>query len=99
MAAWVKLGFVEQDERKSPDDPFHQHFIDLRKCVLFISYPIGSKTPSSRVFNICDMAGIVPGIEEIKDDPNYLYEVKYDLHLDDSVLYGKFPVYSYPGSS
>lgn len=90
MAAWVKLGFVEQDERKSPDDPFHQHFIDLRKCVLFISYPIGSKTPSSRVFNMCDMAGIVPGIEEIKDDPNYLYEVKYDLHLDDSVLYGNF---------
>lgn len=90
MAAWVKLGFVEQDERKSPDDPFHQHYIDLRKCVLFISYPIGSKTPSSRVFNMCDMAGIVPGIEEIKDDPNYLYEVKYDLHLDDSVLYGNF---------
>lgn len=90
MAAWVRLGFVEQDERKSLDDPFYHHFIDLRKCVLFISYPIRGKTPSSRIFNICDIAGIVPGIEEVKDDPHYLYRVKYDIHFDDSVLYGNF---------
>lgn len=90
MAAWVKIGFEEQDERKSPDDPFYQPFIDLRKCVLYISYPLGSKTPSSRIFNMCDMAGIVPGIEKIEDNPNYLYEVKYDIHFDDSVLYGNF---------
>lgn len=90
MAAWVKLGFEEQDERKSPDIPFEQHFIDLRKCVLYISYPIDSKAPTSQIFNLCDMAGVVPGIEKIDGDSNYLFEVKLDLRLDGSLLYGNF---------
>lgn len=90
MATWVKLGFEEQDKRKSSDDPLFRHYIDLTKCVLYISYPIGSKTPATRIFNLCDMAGIVPGVEKIKDDPRYLYEVKYDIHLDGSELYGNF---------
>jgi len=90
MAAWVKLGFEEQDKRKSSDDPFFKHYIDLTRCVLFISYPTGVKTPATRIFNLCDMAGIVPGVEEIKDDPKYLYEVKYDIHFDNSVLHGNF---------
>lgn len=42
------------------------------------------------MFNLCDIAGVVQGIEEIKGDPNYLYEVKYDIHLENSVLYGNF---------
>lgn len=90
MATWVKIGFNEQDKRKSSDDPFYRHYIDLSNCVLYISYPIGGKTPSSTVFNLCDIAGVVQGIEEIEGDPNYLYEVKYDIHLENSVLYGNF---------
>lgn len=91
MAAWVKLGFAEQDKRRNEDDSFYQHFIDLRNCVLYISYPIGGKgEPTSKIFNLCDMAGVVPGIEKIEDNPNYLFEVKFDIHLDGSVLYGNF---------
>lgn len=90
MAEWVKLGFEEQDKRKSPDIPFEQHFIDLRKCVLYVSYPIGSKTPTSKIFNLCDLAGVVPGIEKIEGDPNYLFEVKLDIRFDGSLLYGNF---------
>lgn len=90
MAAWVKLGFEEQDKHKSPDMPFQQHYIDLSNCVLYISYPIGSKEPKSRIFNLSDLAGAVPGIEKIENAPNYFFEVKYDIHLDRSVLYGNF---------
>ena len=89
MAAWVMLGFEEQNKRKSSDQPFSQHYIDLSGCELFISYPIGSKSPTSKIFNLCDMAGVVPGIEKIEGDPNYLFEVKQDIHLDRSILYGK----------
>lgn len=90
MAEWVKLGFKEQDARNTPDIPFRQHYIDLSNCVLYISYPVGSEKPTSEIFNLCHMAGVVPGIENIEGDPNYLFEVKYDLHLDGSLLYGNF---------
>lgn len=90
MAEWVKLGFEEQDKRKSIDHPFWKHYIDLSKCVLYISYPIGSENPTSQIFNLCDMAGIVPGIEKLEGNPNYLFEVKLDIHLEDSFLYGNF---------
>lgn len=90
MAEWVKLGFEEQEKRKSQDIPFDHKYIDLSNCVLYISYPIGSKEPASQIFNLCDMAGIVPGIEKKEGDPNYLFEVKQDIFLDGSVLYGNF---------
>ena len=90
MAAWVKLGFEEQEKRKRPDIPFEQRFIDFRKCVLYISYPIGSKTLASQIFNLCDMAGVVPGIEKIDGDPHYLFEVNFDIRFDGSLLYGNF---------
>ena len=90
MAAWVELGFEEQDKRKILDEPFYKHYIDLCNCVLYISYPIDSKEPQSQIFNLCDMAGVVPGIEKIEDDPNYLFEVKLDIHLEGSILYGNF---------
>ena len=90
MAEWVKLGFKEQDARDTPDIPFKRHYIDLSNCVLYISYPVGSKDPVSRIFNLCDMAGVVPGIETIEGDTNYLFEVKQDIHLDGSELYGNF---------
>ena len=90
MAAWVELGFEEQDKRKIHDEPFYKHYIDLSNCVLYISYPIDSQEPKSKIFNLCDMAGIVPGIEKIEGDTNNLFEVKYDIHLDGSVLYGNF---------
>lgn len=90
MAEWVKLGFKEQDSRNNPDIPFERHYIDLSNCVLYISYPIGNKEPVSKIFNLCDMAGIVPGIEKFEGDPNYLFVVTRDIHLDGSELYGNF---------
>ena len=90
MAAWVKLGFEEQDKRRMPEDPFRQNIIDLRNCVLYVSYPIGSKTPASQIFNLCDLAGVVPGIEKIEGDPDFLFEVKRGIRFDGSILYGNF---------
>lgn len=91
MAEWVKIGFEEQERSRTPDEEdILKNFIDLRGCVLYISYPVGSKAPSSEIFNLCDMAGDVPGIEKIKGDPNYLFEVKQDIRFDGSVLYGNF---------
>ncbi len=90
MADWVKIGFDEQDKKRNPAIPFQHNYIDLSNCVLYVSYPIGSKNTVSQIFNLCDLAGIVPGIEKIEGDPYYLFEVKYDIHLDGSVLYGNF---------
>lgn len=90
MAEWVKLGFEEQDARKNLDIPFKQYYIDFSNCVLYISYPIDSRTPVSKIFNLCDMAGVVPGIDNIEGNPNYLFEVKYDIFLDGAELYGNF---------
>ena len=90
MAEWVKLGFKEQDEHKSPNNPLVQHFIDFRKCVLYVSYPIDSQTHTSEIFNLCDIAGIVPGIDKVEDDPNFLFEVKLDIRFENSILYGNF---------
>lgn len=90
MAEWVKLGFKEQDAKNTPGIPFKLHYIDLSNCVLYISYPVGCKEPLSKIFNICDMVGVVPGIERIEGDTNYLFEVKHDIHLDGSDLYGNF---------
>ena len=65
MAEWVKLGFEEQNKGKTPDDEsILKNYINFRKCVLYISYPVGRKTHSSEIFNLCDMAGIVPGIAQ-----------------------------------
>lgn len=91
MAEWVKLGFEEQNKSKTPDDEdILKNYIDFRKCVLFISYPVGSKTHSSEIFNLCEMAGIVPGIEKLEGNSNYLFEVKQDIRFDGSLLYGNF---------
>ena len=90
MAEWVKLGFREQEVNRDQDIPFKRHYIDLSHCVLYISYPVGSNEPVSKIFNLCDMAGVVPGIKKIEDGQSYLFEVEYDLHLEGSVLYGNF---------
>lgn len=90
MAAWVKLGFEEQKKKRNPLVPFWKNFIDLSNCVLYVSYPVDSKEPKSKIFNLCDIAGIVPGIEKIEGDTNYLFEVTLDIHLDGSELYGNF---------
>ena len=90
MAAWVELGLEEQNKREGPIHPFFMNYIDLSGCELYISYPIGSKTPSSKIFNLCDMAGVVPGIKKVEGDSNYLFEVKLDVHLDRSILHGNF---------
>ena len=90
MAEWVKLGLEEQNKSKTPDEDILKNYIDFRKCVLYISYPIGRKTHSSKIFNLCDMAGIVPGIEKLEGNPNCLFEVKQDIRFDGSLLYGCF---------
>ena len=90
MAEWVKLGFKEQDAKNTLDMPFKLHYIDLSNCVLYISYPVGSEESVSQIFNLCDMADVVPGIEKTEGDTNYLFEVKHDIHLDGSELYGNF---------
>lgn len=90
MAEWVNLGFEEQKRNRRPDIPFWKPYIDLRNCVLYVSYPIGSDNPTSKIFNLCDIAGIVPAIKKIEGDPNYLFEVEYDILLDGSELYGNF---------
>lgn len=90
MAAWVKLGFEEQNKNRNPLIPFWKEYIDLRNCVLYVSYPIDSEEPVSKIFNLCDIAGVVPGIENVEGDPNYLFEVTKDIHLEGSELYGNF---------
>lgn len=90
MAAWVKQGFEEQDKNRNPLIPFWKDYIDLSNCVLYVSYPVDSKKPVSKIFNLCDIAGVVPGIEKIEGDPNYLFEVTKDIYLDGSELYGNF---------
>lgn len=92
MAEWVKLGFeeLEKNRKKNPLIPFWKNYIDLSNCVLYVSYPIDCKEPTSKIFNLCDIAGIVPGIEKIEGDTNYLFEVTLDIHLDGSELYGNF---------
>ena len=52
MAAWVKLGFEEQDKNRNPLIPFWKTYIDLRNCVLYVSYPVDSKKPVSKIFNL-----------------------------------------------
>lgn len=66
MATWVKLGFEEQDKRKSSDDPLFRHYIDLTKCVLYISYPIGSKTPATIIFISRKVKAIRRDIKKLK---------------------------------
>ena len=90
MAAWVKIGFKEQRKMRSPLIPYWKNYIDLSNCVLYVSYPIDSKEPVSEIFNLCDIAGVVPGIEKVEGDPNYLFEVTMDIRLDGSELYGNF---------
>lgn len=67
MAEWVKLGFAEQQKSRPEDKAFLQDIIDLSNCSLYISYPVGSKTPSAKIFNLCDMADIVPGKKSWKE--------------------------------
>lgn len=90
MATWVELGFYEQDLREEPDFPFQSKFIDLRNCVLYVSYPIGSSDVKSKIFNLCDLAGIVPGIEKVEGNPDCLFNVTLDIRFDGSELYGNF---------
>lgn len=91
MAEWVRQGFEEQDKSKTPDDEdILKNFIEFRNCVLYISYPIGSKTHTAEIFNLCEMAGVVPGIVKLEGDLNYLFEVQYDIRFDGSLLYGYF---------
>lgn len=90
MADWVKLGFEEQAKKRNPFIPFWKNYIDLRNCVLYVSYPVDSKEPTSKIFNLCDIAGIVPEINKIEGDSNYLFEVTSDVYLDGAELYGNF---------
>lgn len=89
MAEWVDLGFEEQKLSNSNETEILDTFIDLRNCLLYISYPIGSNDVASKIFNFCDLAGVVPYIhrdENIKND--YHYIVEKDIRFDGSELLG-----------
>lgn len=90
MREWVELGFVAQRKNRSSDIPYPQDVIDLMGCVLYISYPIGSEDVKSRIFNLCHMADVVPGINKLPEGGDYLFEVNRPIRFDGSELYGNF---------
>ena len=90
MREWVELGFEAQRENRPSDLSFLQDVIDLTGCVLYISYPIGSDDVKSKIFNICDMADVVPGIKKLPEGDDYLFEVEHPIRFDGSELYGNF---------
>lgn len=90
MCEWVELGFEAQRKNRSSDLPFPQDVIDLMGCVLYISYPIGSNDVKTKIFNLCDMADVVPGIKKLPEGEDYLYDVDRPIRFDGSELFGNF---------
>jgi len=90
MREWVELGFEAQRKNRTSDMPFPQDVIDLMGCVLYISYPIGSDDVKSKIFNLCHMAEVVPGIKKSPEGEDYLFEVDLPIRFDGSELYGNF---------
>lgn len=93
MSRWVELGFEEQRKENPEIYAFQGPYIDLSNCDLFVSYPIGAKTTTSTIFNLCDIAGIVSGItkdEFLEND--YFYVVDKNITFENSILRGVFLV-------
>lgn len=90
MKAWVALGFEEQKIHQIQGLPFTP-YIDLRNCILYVSYPIGQSQTTSQIFNFCDVAGIIPGTEKLANDPDgFLFQVNLQILFNGSILKGAF---------
>lgn len=90
MKEWVELGFEEQKKQESDGMPFYPN-IDLRECILYVSYPIGKSEATSKIFNLCDVVGILPGSKKLENDPNgFLFQIDYPILLSGSILKGAF---------
>lgn len=90
MKEWVELGFEEQKEKHVEGEPFYP-YIDLTGCVLYVSYPIGKSETTSKIFNFCDIAGIIPGTQKLENDSNgFLFQVDYPILFRGSILCGAF---------
>lgn len=95
MMEWVKLGFEEQEGQHIDGVPFYP-YIDLTDCILYVSYPIGKSEITSRIFNLCDVAGIIPGTKKLENDPHdFLYQVDLPILFRGSILKGTFFHYAY----
>lgn len=95
MKEWVELGFEEQKKNHIEGEPFYP-YIDLRGCILYISYPIGKSETTSKIFNFCDIAGIIPGTHKLEQNSDgFLFQVDYPILLSGSILYGAFLHYVY----
>lgn len=90
MKAWVELGLEEQKKHQIDGMPFDP-YIDLRECVLYVSYPIGKSETTSEIFNLCDVVGIIPGTKKLDNDFNgFLFQVDYPILFCGSILKGTF---------
>lgn len=90
MREWVELGFDEQRRNRSADIPFPQDVIDLRGCALYTSCSKVGDNVEAKIFNLCDMADVVPGIKKLSDGDDYLFEVDHPIQFDGSELFGNF---------
>lgn len=90
MKNWVELGFEEQKAHHSEGIPF-KPYIDLRNCILYVSYPIDKSEVTSRIFNLCDVVGIIPKTLRLENDTNgFLYQVNAPILFTNSILEGAF---------
>ena len=63
MREWVESGFEEQRKNRSADIPFPQDVIDLSGCALYTSCSKVGENVEGKIFNLCDMPDVVPGIK------------------------------------
>lgn len=90
MKEWVELGFEEQKKKHIEGEPFYP-YIDLTECILYISYPIGKSETTSKIFNFCDVAGIIPGTKKLENNSDgFLFQVDLPILFKGSILYGAF---------
>lgn len=90
MREWVELGFEEQKKQHIDGIPFYP-YIDLIDCILYVSYPIGKSETTSRIFNLCDVAGTIPGTKKMENDPHgFLFQVDLPILFRGSILKGAF---------
>ena len=90
MREWVELGFEEQRKNRSAAIPFPQDVIDLSGCTLYTSCSKVGENVEGKIFNLCEMANVVPGIKKLPEGEDYLFEVDNPIRFDGSELYGNF---------
>lgn len=92
IANWVKLGFEEQKINQAIFDIEDRYrFIDLSNCILYTSSTTtGNLEHESKIFNLCDLADIVPNIYKTNNDDDYRFEVNCNIRFNNSILFGNF---------